>query len=1467
MTIGNGFPAITLLNYNNNVVNIHSLSLASPLLIKDSIVDIATTANLSATLTVSNGTLRDATVTGSGGQIVADTSPGTGGSMSNLTINADVKMSGSWVVTNGFTVNGTLTAATSSQFAFDGTQTLGGSGALVGAAPFGTRLSIQSPYETFGATLTIGSGMTVRDASIDDYYNPLGTEWLENGGTIVADLPGYTFTVANVLKNFVCGGTVEATGGGALAVYHLGGAIGAVQVSGANSSVTLTGGNWQPSQGLMASAGTTLTLAGTWTNPAGSTISANAATLNLDGSFNNPGTINAVDSTVNLGGSFSSYDLTGFHRTGGVVNLIGSFFDYGNTLALNSTTGSWNLAGGTIYGGTIASGTGGATLNFTARSTFDAVTLSEPLTIDSTANSLVIQDGLILNATLTIGSGQTDSGGVTFVGTQTLGGNAEILLADGPAARNGIGLASINTTTPMTLTVGPGIFIHGGTRLGATNNPNFGAAIDGGGTPGQQTLINQGTIDCDVPGAEISLFGSTIVNNGTLKATAGGTIVASGMSGNANAIQVTGAGSVLSLDGKNWVNNQPITTSAGTTLSFFGTWMNTGGISVMGGNFYIGGTITFASLGTITRNGGTVTLVGTLDDSGTTLALTAASGSWDLAGGTIKNGTITTSGSASLLLTTFSTSTLDGVTLNTDLIVNGSPLNVLDGLILNGTLTIDGMAQFTGTQILGGIGQVLLGGSIIVASPNGSTPAALTIGTGITLHGGSPIAPNGATIGGYYGNGRESFINQGVINADAASQKITLGDFRLTSVTNSGTLEATHGGALVVNNLVGNANLLQVTDMNSAVNLNGTNWVNNQPVAIPVGTSLGFQGSFTNTGGINVTGGTFYLGGIPANINPQVLLPAVKTAGLGPITNAGGTIAITGLIDNTGATLSFPGSWNLNGGTIKNGIVSGAGAAGPVTVVAGTLDGATFNTDVTVAGGSLLNVIDGLTLNGNLTVNGGATQSGYVQFTGTQTLAGSGQVYLIGAQTSAVLQVNTQFSPTTLTVGPGIAIDGRGTSDAIKGYYVNWTFSLVNQGMIECDVAGSVLTIANYATVANSGTLEATNGGSLQLQKTSNLSAGTLSGGTWEVFASGLLTLPTSVATIAANVILDGQGSIIADSTGVTNALAGLSAIANGASVSLQGGQGLSVTPAGGTFTNHGSITLGAGGQLSVAGAFIQAADATLAVEVPDPIAAGFGQISATGAATLAGTLHAMLGTGYDPAAGQTFPVVVGSSRVGSFSSFSGGTTPGGLPLLLNYSATSAIISINSIPLSYVRSQIDDGTVQRSVVRSLTFSFSSPVTLSAGAITLALLNTGHSGTNDGSTPTDASAALGTPTTSDGGLTWTIPIVATSAFSSFGSLTDGIYTATVHAALVTDAFNQHLSGGDQTKTFHRLFGDLNGDQRVNSLDYGLFTAAFGSKSTQANYVIYFDFNHDGRVNALDYGQFGADFGKSLVYTAN
>ena len=183
----------------------------------------------------------------------------------------------------------------------------------------------------------------------------------------------------------------------------------------------------------------------------------------------------------------------------------------------------------------------------------------------------------------------------------------------------------------------------------------------------------------------------------------------------------------------NLTNTGTIRVNSGSTLTLVGTpsWSNTGTINVAGGALNLNGTLTTAALNlpAFVRTGGTVNVIGTLNNSGSTLALT------DNVivnfGAAIIGGTISTSGTAMLLLA----GTLQGVTLAGVAEVNGA--SVKGGLTLNGgQLIVPASRQlmFQGSnQALTGTGTVLFtgtGGSLHVEANR-----QLTIGEGVVVVG------------------------------------------------------------------------------------------------------------------------------------------------------------------------------------------------------------------------------------------------------------------------------------------------------------------------------------------------------------------------------------------------------------------------------------------------------------------------------------------------------------------------------------------------------------------------------------------------------------------------------------------------------------------------------------------------------------------------------------------------------------
>lgn len=181
---------------------------------------------------------------------------------------------------------------------------------------------------------------------------------------------------------------------------------------------------------------------------------------------------------------------------------------------------------------------------------------------------------------------------------------------------------------------------------------------------------------------------------------------------------------------------------------------------------------------------------------------------------------------------------------------------------------------------------------------------------------------------------------------------------------------------------------------------------------------------------------------------------------------------------------------------------------------------------------------------------------------------------------------------------------------------------------------------------------------------------------------------------------------------------------------------------------------------------------------------------------------------------------------------------------------TTASVSVLPSAPSLLTRQINDGHLQRSMINSFTYVFTSAVTIDAGAFTLL---------RQGEPDTYTVTATG----SQDGKTWVLTFAGTGVIG--GSLADGIYDLSIDRTKVRDVFGQQLSPAGASKlTFHRLFGDQNGDGGVDSIDALRFKQAEGSEEGGTAYKWWFDFNADGGIDSIDALRFKQREGKEFLY---
>jgi hypothetical protein len=488
------------------------------------------------------------------------------------------------------------------------------------------------------------------------------------------------------------------------------------------------------------------------------------------------------------------------------------------------------------------------------------------------------------------------------------------------------------------------------------------------------------------------------------------------------------------------------------------------------------------------------------------------------------------------------TALLDGTNGNT--ITNSGTMQLVDGaphpggnfqgtLMNTGTLQILSRGNGVGLNIPGGQTFTLTGaGSLTMGDGTGNAYNNQDYISGATFVNQQTVQGTGAILN------LTSFSNSGTINANvptgANNLQLQLG--RAGASTNTGTIEATNGGVLLIGSTTINnvGGIIESVGANSNVSLVGSLGTSGLTIS---------GGTYTTSGGgvIYGYGGTTFDGTTNPVTNSGTLI--VPSVGNPPNINAGGTLK------NTGTIQLLP---NASGAQIFLQLVGGE--------------------NLTLAGSGTLIMGDGTNnAYNNQPVIGDDFGGGGI-FTNQSTIEGTGTIAsgTLGLINSGTISANVPVGANGLLLN--VCCEG--------------TSGIINNGTMEAS-KGGMLQIYPYNSFSNTGTLNAASSSTIYFNNNGgpflNLVNGTLTGGTYNV--AGTLVLPGNITTNDAKIALAGKASQILNPN--TNALVGFVTNASKGSFDLKGGQ--SFTSAG-TFTNQGTITIGKGSTFTVGsgGSYLQ---------------------------------------------------------------------------------------------------------------------------------------------------------------------------------------------------------------------------------------------------------------------------------------
>jgi len=355
-------------------------------------------------------------------------------------------------------------------------------------------------------------------------------------------------------------------------------------------------------------------------------------------------------------------------------------------------------------------------------------------------------------------------------------------------------------------------------------------------------------------------------------------------------------------------------------------------------------------------------------------------------------------------------------------------------------------------------------------------------------------------------------------------------------------------------------------------------------------------GSFTLTNSTNTiqgdgvigNGGLTFSNGASGTVNANVSGQTLLLNGSGGITNAGlleatggGILQLSANVANSGGTITAGNGTVDVSATITGGMLTTAGTGILQTNGSAVLDAVTIAGSSAYTGplGSTTALLGTITNQGSVQLDAGSGSNTDLNIDANVTLMGGGTVTLNSGDTNGHVYVQQNGGSFTLT----------NVDNQIQGYGVigNGGLSFTNSagGTVNADASGQTLVLNGSGAFTNTGLLEATGGGILQIStNVANAGGGiTASGGTVDVSATvtgGTLTtagggtLQTSVSAVLDMVTLAGS-SAYTGPLGTTTTLLGT--LTNQGNVQLNAGSGSNTN-----LDIAGNVTLQGGGTVTL---------------------------------------------------------------------------------------------------------------------------------------------------------------------------------------------------------------------------------------------------------------------------------------------